>query len=180
MYIHTYICDWLYELVYEMQKQIFTQFVLVFHVWKFGFWHGKVMELFSEIFVGTLHDFLVIITCNWKLTYFYDCISLFESLSYVQLFQSAMAPFKVMQHLSIFKVMQHLSIFLSVPVIFVNMITQSVYPRNLPNLYHYNICLVFRQLKFNICVRCDMAFIEPMHRNKPNITYLLTKLVGWL
>ena len=22
--------------------------------------------------------------------------------------------------------------------------------------------------------RCDMAFIEPMHRNKPNITYLLT------
>ena len=22
-------------------------------------------------------------------------------------------------------------------------------------------------------VRCDMAFIEPMHRNKPNITYLL-------
>ena len=21
--------------------------------------------------------------------------------------------------------------------------------------------------------RCDMAFIEPMHRNKPNITYLL-------
>ena len=29
------------------------------------------------------------------------------------------------------------------------------------------------QSKFNICVRCDMAFIEPMHRNKPNITYLL-------
>ena len=24
------------------------------------------------------------------------------------------------------------------------------------------------------CVRCDMAFIEPMHGNKPNITYLLT------
>ena len=24
-------------------------------------------------------------------------------------------------------------------------------------------------------VRCDVAFIEPMHRNKPNITYLLTK-----
>ena len=23
-------------------------------------------------------------------------------------------------------------------------------------------------------LRCDMAFIEPMHRNKPNITYLLT------
>ena len=35
------------------------------------------------------------------------------------------------------------------------------------------MCLVFCQLKFSICVRCDMAFIEPMHRNKPNITYLL-------
>ena len=33
----------------------------------------------------------------------------------------------------------------------------------------------FGLLKFNICVRCDMAFIVPMHRNKPNITYLLTK-----
>ena len=32
--------------------------------------------------------------------------------------------------------------------------------------------VVHCQLKFNICVRCDMAFIEPMHRNKPNITYL--------
>ena len=25
-----------------------------------------------------------------------------------------------------------------------------------------------------------MAFIEPMHRNKPNITYLLTYLIHWL
>ena len=24
-----------------------------------------------------------------------------------------------------------------------------------------------------------MAFIEPMHRNKPNITYLLTHVVYW-
>ena len=24
-----------------------------------------------------------------------------------------------------------------------------------------------------------MAFIEPMHRNKPNITYLLTELILW-
>ena len=39
--------------------------------------------------------------------------------------------------------------------------------------FHYNVCLVFCQLKFNICVRCHIAFIEPMHRNKPNITYLL-------
>ena len=28
------------------------------------------------------------------------------------------------------------------------------------------VCLVYS-------IRCDMAFIEPMHRNKPNITYLL-------
>ena len=42
---------------------------------------------------------------------------------------------------------------------------------------HYNGCLVFCQLKFNICVRCDMAFIEPMHRNKPNFTYLLSYLL---
>ena len=39
--------------------------------------------------------------------------------------------------------------------------------------FHCNVFLVFCQLKFNICVRCDMAFIEPMHRNKPDITYLL-------
>ena len=30
----------------------------------------------------------------------------------------------------------------------------------------------------HICVRCDMAFIEPMHRNKPNITYLLRLSLG--
>ena len=29
------------------------------------------------------------------------------------------------------------------------------------------------QLKFNISVRCDMAFIVSMHRDKPSITYLL-------
>ena len=33
-------------------------------------------------------------------------------------------------------------------------------------------CMVFCQLRFNIYERCDMAFIEPMHRNKTNITYL--------
>ena len=33
--------------------------------------------------------------------------------------------------------------------------------------------LVF-QLIYNICVRCGMAFIEPMYHNKPNISYLLT------
>ena len=25
--------------------------------------------------------------------------------------------------------------------------------------------------------RCDMAFIEPMHRNKPNITYHVNKVI---
>ena len=33
----------------------------------------------------------------------------------------------------------------------------------------------FIQSIFNICVRCDMAFIEPMHQNKPNITCLHSK-----
>ena len=28
--------------------------------------------------------------------------------------------------------------------------------------------------------RCDIAFIEPMHLNKPNITYLLTILRGFM
>ena len=28
-----------------------------------------------------------------------------------------------------------------------------------------------------IQIRCDMAFIEPMHRNKPNITYLCIQIV---
>ena len=52
MYIH--VCNWFYKLIHEPQKQIFTLFVLVFCVWKFEIWYGKVMELFSEIFVGTL------------------------------------------------------------------------------------------------------------------------------
>ena len=41
----------------------------------------------------------------------------------------------------------------------------------------------FIQSIFNICVRCNMAFIEPMHHNKPNITYLLSTWSGtelWL
>ena len=37
--------------------------------------------------------------------------------------------------------------------------------------------LVFSQLKFHICARSDLAFIEPMHRNKLNITYLRTILM---
>ena len=38
--------------------------------------------------------------------------------------------------------------------------------------FHYNVCLAYYKLKFNICIRFDMAFIAPMHHNKPNITYL--------
>ena len=33
--------------------------------------------------------------------------------------------------------------------------------------------MVFRQLKFSICVRCDMAFTEPMHRNDYIVTYFV-------
>ena len=41
---------------------------------------------------------------------------------------------------------------------------------DLPRSEH--IFVIF-QLKFNICVGCDMAWIiEPMHRNKLNVTYL--------
>ena len=40
--------------------------------------------------------------------------------------------------------------------------------------FHYNVCLLFSQLKFNICERCNMPLTGPMYRNKPNITYFLT------
>ena len=44
--------------------------------------------------------------------------------------------------------------------------------------YGYNnlarcVCLVRCQLKFNIFVRYDMPFIQPIHHSKPNITCLL-------
>ena len=38
----------------------------------------------------------------------------------------------------------------------------------------FGILLVEIQYRF----RCDMAFIEPMHRNKPNITYCNTPSGG--
>ena len=48
------VCNWFYKLIHGPQKQI-----LVFFVWKFGYWPGEVMEkswnFFSEIFVGTLN-----------------------------------------------------------------------------------------------------------------------------
>ena len=38
----------------------------------------------------------------------------------------------------------------------------------------HSVCLVFYQLKCNVCVRCYIVYSEPMHHNKPNITYLFT------
>ena len=61
VHIHTYICNC---------NKIFAQFVLEFCVWKFGFWHGKVMEVFSEIFVGTLYKTNLSWQLNcWSLRY---------------------------------------------------------------------------------------------------------------
>ena len=45
--------------------------------------------------------------------------------------------------------------------------------------FHYNVYLVFCQLKFNICVRWDVGFIVSMPRNKPNFTCLLTGLMQY-
>ena len=38
----------------------------------------------------------------------------------------------------------------------------------------HKVCLVFTQLKLNICVICDMAFVELMQHNRPYVTWLLT------
>ena len=35
----------------------------------------------------------------------------------------------------------------------------------------------FLQMKFSICVKCDVAFIEPMHYDKSIITDLLTNML---
>ena len=40
-----------------------------------------------------------------------------------------------------------------------------------------SICLNFFQLKSNICVTVDMAFIQTMHHIRPNITYLIKYLL---
>ena len=44
--------------------------------------------------------------------------------------------------------------------------------RNLRLPFHH-ICLIFSRSKFNICVRWDMVFLEPMHRKKQ--CYLLIR-----
>ena len=54
--IETYICNWLNKLIYELQKRIFTQFILVFCAWKFLFWHGKVMEKSWNFFLRFLWE----------------------------------------------------------------------------------------------------------------------------
>ena len=41
--------------------------------------------------------------------------------------------------------------------------------------FNGNIYSEFSQLKFGgICVKYYMAFIEPMHHNRPNISWVLT------
>ena len=40
--------------------------------------------------------------------------------------------------------------------------------------------IVLHRSLHDLSIRCDMAFIEPMHRNKPNITYLLPYLLTCL
>ena len=48
-----------------------------------------------------------------------------------------------------------------------------------PLLTHWNYVFFHQTIKIRWCSlekRCNMAFIEPMHRNKPNVTYLLTSL----
>ena len=50
--------------------------------------------------------------------------------------------------------------------------TSMVQPLKFGNGFVISSHILFRQLKFNLCVGCDMAFIEPMHPNEPNITYL--------
>ena len=55
------------------------------------------------------------------------------------------------------------------------------------NVYRRNVCLYFHHyfisdfhVMFHICVRCDMTFIEPMHRDKPNSSYLLHFMFIWI
>ena len=54
--IYIYICNWFNKLIYEPQKRIFTQFILVFCVWKFWFGHGKVMEKSWNFFLRFLWE----------------------------------------------------------------------------------------------------------------------------
>ena len=37
--------------------------------------------------------------------------------------------------------------------------------------WQLSVFIVILSVEIHICVRCDMSFIDPMHRNEPNITY---------
>ena len=54
--IDTCIYNWFYKLIYEPQKRIFTQYMSVFCVWKFLFWHGKIMEKSWNFFLRFLWE----------------------------------------------------------------------------------------------------------------------------
>ena len=62
--IDIYICNWFNKLIYEPQKRIFTQFILVFCVWKFWFGHGKVMEKSRNFFLIFLWEPWIIFANN--------------------------------------------------------------------------------------------------------------------
>ena len=60
----------------------------------------------------------------------------------------------------------------------VSSVFQGWFSTQKPNMAKYHITLI--QIGMNLSLqnlRCDMAFIEPMHCNKSNITYLLTYLL---
>ena len=62
--------------------------------------------------------------------------------------------------------------------IWVNVVLHSHFQNYLPvNIVKFYILPVLIMANSTYYLRCDMAFIEPLHRNKPNITYLLTNLL---
>ena len=65
------------------------------------------------------------------------------------------------------------------PTCVVKKVKHNVYRRNVCLYFHHHFISVFHVM-FHICVRCDMTFIEPMHRNKPNTSYLLHFNFIWI
>ena len=55
-YASVSVCDWFYKFIHGLQKQI-----LVFFVWKFGFWPGEVMEKSWNFFLRFLLE-----PCLWN------------------------------------------------------------------------------------------------------------------
>ena len=48
------------------------------------------------------------------------------------------------------------------------------------HVYEGTAYMMFGYLKTYQIGRCDVTFIGPMHRNKPNITYLLIYEIGFV